>query len=1136
MATATHEQVRAASVTTALMKNYAAATAFSAAHGFEVAQDEQGEPLVFAVGADRRLHVVHRDADSPTGWRERDLSGAIGEDREVSAFAVSQDPSRGLTIVAAAHPRGAPDQAEVYVARPARDAGGQFQWQAVGAGWTWARRTPTRGPSRVTRIIVGTAAAGEAPLTLVAVERGGQAWHDQIDADPAATADLASQYPLPEDATRIVDLAIGYMRGFYGVYTLYEVGKDTSLQFISLPDPEYRTQRVRAPFALQRGEVRLAGARALAVRTPPKRPGERRRADDLYVAGDFGVVVFRESGGAAVAVAAAADVGEVERLLVRSDADTVALWALDRTQHLRYLSARVEAPDRWSWPIALAAGAGQIAALRSWSRKANELFVLRNDHTLERRFQDPVTTRWERQAILLPDDGRMVEFNCYTSEVVLKDGRGAPAAGVRLRVRASEWTQITINGATYVLDPERRVEVESDVEGVLTFVQPVSSLAACQFFVEGDELAGAVEVNPMAGLFRRFKEMKGGDDLARFKAPGGKSLGDGLDRGQRDRAAEMLKQLAIAADGLPAAGAISYGLDEPAPAIRYSMDLTGGAVTFSTGEGEDPGVSFGIVDDVIAAAGDVLEAIVSGVVKAAKFTFEVVGKVLEFQMWVLGKWVKFVVTTWATIGKAINWVIKETFGVDLFDEIVGFVGDVLPWDDIILTHEVLVHAVNQGLDDGAQAIADTRQAVDEWFGDGRQALRRSVDELKQRLGPVGHQSLWDAVRGVEGRDRAEEVNGSPSMSLARYHFKHSVTRAGDGPATPTPAPDDPLEQFSKDVREVGEKLLTLLGDLSAALGAVFNDMSINDILDRATAAMDSGIDLVQTIVYKLFEWVERLIALIKKALNERIELPVISALYKKHIGSDMTPLDAMLLLIAIPVTLVYEATTGKPPFARDPAAPAETLSFGTTPNSGEVLKLSGIVAASGAVLGVVIKGVCYLSHGFARSLDKLGEQLSMLPKTRVVQKLMVGVAIIKTGTSLYGVFKGAEAGKMVKVLRCVRTAINVAGIGIAVFAHGDPTGLKGKGLKLLSKALDLPVNLAIAVLVTIDHFKSGDAATAVIDILLGVVAIADVGGALCDHAQQKQFSTILNGAALGVGLVLAIVPVAMEYGVLPECV
>jgi len=225
MSSTTPGSVRASSVTTALMKNYAAATAFSAEHGFAVVQDERGEPLVFAIGVDRRLRVVHRDADSPTGWREQDLSRAMGDGLEVSTFAVSQDPTRALAVVAAAHPPGAPDQAEVYVARPSRDPDGRFEWQAVGSAWTWARRTPTRGPSRVTRIILGTAAAGEAPLALVAVERDGQAWHDQIAADPAATGDLAARYPLPEDATRILDLTIGFMRGTYGVYTLYEVGK-----------------------------------------------------------------------------------------------------------------------------------------------------------------------------------------------------------------------------------------------------------------------------------------------------------------------------------------------------------------------------------------------------------------------------------------------------------------------------------------------------------------------------------------------------------------------------------------------------------------------------------------------------------------------------------------------------------------------------------------------------------------------------------------------------------------------------------------------------------------------------------------------------------------------------------------------
>jgi ABC-type maltose transport system permease subunit len=48
-------------------------------------------------------------------------------------------------------------------------------------------------------------------------------------------------------------------------------------------------------------------------------------------------------------------------------------------------------------------------------------------------------------------------------------------------------------------------------------------------------------------------------------------------------------------------------------------------------------------------------------------------------------------------------------------------------------------------------------------------------------------------------------------------------------------------------------------------------------------------------------------------MNATVQIPLISKLYKDISGNDLSALDAIALLIAIPVTIIFEVVHGKRP-------------------------------------------------------------------------------------------------------------------------------------------------------------------------------------------------------------------------------
>lgn len=115
---------------------------------------------------------------------------------------------------------------------------------------------------------------------------------------------------------------------------------------------------------------------------------------------------------------------------------------------------------------------------------------------------------------------------------------------------------------------------------------------------------------------------------------------------------------------------------------------------------------------------------------------------------------------------------------------------------------------------------------------------------------------------------------------------------------------------------------------------------------------------MKTLTDSMFDGIEKVLSMLKDFLNAKIDIPVFSALYKRFTGSDLSVLNVMALIIAIPGTIISKLAGNEalPTFkAGDYKAMVDNVVHGT---SAEKVLLPFNVFAN--IAGVAAMGITML--------------------------------------------------------------------------------------------------------------------------------------------------------------------------------
>ena len=172
-----------------------------------------------------------------------------------------------------------------------------------------------------------------------------------------------------------------------------------------------------------------------------------------------------------------------------------------------------------------------------------------------------------------------------------------------------------------------------------------------------------------------------------------------------------------------------------------------------------------------------------------------------------------------------------------------------------------------------------------------------------------------------------------------------------------------IASLQQTVNTVGKDIITLFSNNKKSL-------SVDQALQKLGVDILLGvIDAIRAVIVGLIRLGADIINDFRGYINKTINIPIFSALWKTYIsgGTELTFLDGLALLLAIPVTIISKLVGGKTP-ADMTALNYDGLVKGTVNDPTQLLQVNGFMSISSLVV-----------NGLAGALQVFDDAASSLP-------------------------------------------------------------------------------------------------------------------------------------------------------------
>jgi hypothetical protein len=288
-------------------------------------------------------------------------------------------------------------------------------------------------------------------------------------------------------------------------------------------------------------------------------------------------------------------------------------------------------------------------------------------------------------------------------------------------------------------------------------------------------------------------------------------------------------------------------------------------------------------------------------------------------------------------------------------DVINFLKQLFEWDDILLTHQVIKACINSFMTTAVADIGDFETLVSDQFANLESQVKGIFQNLESAFQPgqtfnqfANAQSSNPAtdlprmaagfLNGGGNALAAGPVNTAFAQHGPRCNYVHSYAKSHfDGPgaaALPSLGVIGDTQAILNLVTSkwAGPKLSAQTAQLqNFVTGKIsspqdFFDLVIIDFLIAIEDAVLLILDGLEDITVAIIQAAGAAISGLQGALNDTIDIPVISWLYRYVItgtltnpGDDLSILDVLSLIFAVPATILYKVLfNGSPPFSNSP--------------------------------------------------------------------------------------------------------------------------------------------------------------------------------------------------------------------------
>ncbi|EIV91032.1 hypothetical protein [Frankia sp. QA3] len=985
-----------------LMPNHRQAMVLAPDRSFQAVPTVDGDALFFSIGTDNVLYLTREVIGTATGWDRLDLSSGLsanhgGAPIRVRTFAVAQNPrTRAVDLALVVTVDGA-DQ--LYLSLD--NANTADAWaQAV----TW-KPAHCDAPTVAQPLTI----AGVTLQSLPARTGGGTDQNIIVDVvrSPGDSLRLLDRYYIRPGSTpgwnrqRLpADLAAGTITSapgrlgrntVPGRYTLGMIAGTPELLFT----PQYNAfQPSAAPHGIQLGLPADATAIASVV------TGDG--ISMLFVAGGDGLYLYpaggQSDGSTPVRVAGSPLLTGAATLVAAGDSTRTSVWFLGPQGVLAYLSCpagRESDPAAWTTPTPLLPAVSAFACYLDGAGN-HRLFAHVGGQRLVCLSQDPVTSEWWERNIALPaaDPNAVIVESSYTTQVTVTEDDGRVAPNRTVTVTASSPVGVYLDDGYRLLSPTTPITVSTDETGTLTIVQEVRSLAAANLRVAiADAPAVVAEINPTDRIRTGLDTVRDGSDLRAVMI----TDADGTTRplvspevatANSDAVAACLTQfVGLLPDPVsPAARSLSATAHPAARQIQAAAAGLAGGPVGRLGPPTTWGMSFDgghfalhgadhaihalgghaaratplarpdVGSSLVTAAGDLFAWLGNAYDQVESFVVTEAGGVHRFLATIAGQVYSALLDSVDAVLHAVEFVFAR-IGIQ-FEDLTLWLGTVFVWPDIVRTHRVVKNIVRRyltvcvdTLDDAGvplhTALADVRRFVAGWAGSGSAlppnlagaTMGAALASVAPATGPGGLGGLGGPQASWGLRQLRAGLAGGGSTGLSDPPI------GGDVPAMIQPLVDA-LMMEQDILRHTGDRFRTQVIDR-------IDTIPLDQLIESAVAVItDALLASVDTVLAAALKVLASLLRGVQVDLDARLDIPVLSGVYRQVTGERLSRLDAVCLAAAIPIIVGSGAAAGTAPFPAD----ATTTALIDAPDFATIRQICASNGAATAVTALALTG------------------------------------------------------------------------------------------------------------------------------------------------------------------------------------
>ncbi len=934
-----------------LMENNKQADIMSPQKQFQALQTKEGHSLFFSIGTDDVFYLTREIPGSESGWKKIDLSSALskfngGIDIVVKTFQVIQNIATNHIDIIIAIKGEKQDLIYTSLNLLNEDAtwSGDIKWSVQAYDnpsipentveisnlyLTESDRNKyivvdiLKDPSDVNQFVNRYYLDPTQKLT-------GQVWNDH-DLSANLNADTITSC-LGRKSNQLVD----------GIYTMGKIKDKTELIYTPLYNA-FNPAIAANPTRLTLPE----GASAISS------VNNATNGTALFVSGTKALHYFaydqQEDGDTGQVVLQHDLFLNVTALYAIADETHIVVWGLNEQGQVFYTKCILGSEtiaSAWSTPIPILTGVTQIASYLNIENSNNVIFAFTNGTNLVKLIQNPMTSLWEQRNIVLPSThiDNVLSFNTYTTHVQLLREDNLIAGNQSISITSTSPVSVYINNKFTILSPSIPLIIDTDETGTITILQETQEISCVSYKIALSDASEVIDINPMVKIMKTMESIESGEDLANVTVTNSdgsqqKLVSEDIPAEEKEATALALRQFTVTCNDLPQDGSVQQdALRRTAVLKSYkasefvASEKTIWGMSFENEHteyysGNEALTQFGIQKDsvtnkfslhtntvqrsnigdaIVSEAGDILRFIKNAIDDVKNFFVQVIDGVTNFFIVIAEELYTFVLDSYHTVVSVVEFVFNK---IKVFiEDLIKWIGFLFKWKDIMRTHKVLKNVFKRGLEHSVDQVDILKKNIGLMFED----IQERIDSWAGLETTTGSLSEKSTIAGTcPGKD-------DPQANYGTYHLNKG---AGDSKANTT------------IVNGVSNQLEALLDTLALAVetqGEIFEDayhnfktqvidqidtLSIGEILKRSIGIIGGVlIQSVENIIDTALDIIKVLMQGVLDLLDAKIDIPVLSWLYKQITGNNLSLLDVVCFALAIPTTLLYKIGTGKTPF------------------------------------------------------------------------------------------------------------------------------------------------------------------------------------------------------------------------------